>query len=138
MALSYTSDTLTISDDNAPDRKPLVLQLPQDDAVIEAAILDYLATPPTPDWDRFKRALLTDASVNQTLANAAPSAPAAVLALPAALLAAAQGEPADFRAAWLLLRRMNLVPQSVLNQINELAQDCHLPDEFVRTLGGQL
>jgi hypothetical protein len=76
--------------------------------------------------------------VNAALATAAPSAPAAVLALPAALMAAASGGGADdFRAAWLMLRRLDLVPQATLDQLTALAHSCNLPAEFVRVLGGQ-
>lgn len=86
----------------------------------------------------FKRELLSSANVNAALTAAAPSAPAAVLALPAALMQAASGgDTSDFRAAWLQLRRMELVPQHLLDHLSALAQQCYLPAEIVRTIGGQ-
>ncbi|MEY2643672.1 MAG: hypothetical protein RLZZ611_321 [Cyanobacteriota bacterium] len=112
---------------------------PDPDGAIWAAAATPQPEPvPPADWDTFKRLTLADPGVNAALATAAPSAPAAVLALPAALMAAASGGGADdFRAAWLLLRRLDLVPQATLDQLTALAHSCNLPAEFVRVLGGQ-
>ena len=123
------------SDWQPPDGHQCV---PDPDGLLWAAAAEPTPEPePTPDWDTFKRALLSSADVNAALAAAAPSAPAAVLALPAALmLAASGGDTSDFRAAWLQLRRLDLVPESLLDQITALAQSCHMPAEIVRTIGG--
>jgi len=94
--------------------------------------------PPAPDWERFKRELLSSAALNAALAAAVTSAPAAVLALPSALLLAASGgDSSDFRAAWLQLRRQQLLPQPLLDQLTTLAQHCHLPAPLLRSIGGQ-
>lgn len=113
--------------------------VPDPDGSLWAAAAEPTPEPePTPDWDTFKRELLSSANVNAALTAAAPSAPAAVLALPAALMQAASGgDTSDFRAAWLQLRRLYLVPQPLLDQLSALAQQCHLPDPIVRTIGGQ-
>lgn len=93
---------------------------------------------PAPDWERFKRELLSSAALNAALAAAAPSAQAAVLALPAALLQAASGgDSSDFRAAWLQLRRQQLLPRPLLDHLTVLAQQCHLPAPLLRSIGGQ-
>jgi hypothetical protein len=94
--------------------------------------------PPQPDWERFKSALLTDPAANAALAAALPAAPGAVMALPAALMAASTGQIRDFRAAWLLLRRQGLVPAQILNAATALAVDCGLPDDFVGFMGGTI
>ena len=101
-----------------------------------------IATPepaePLPDWTAFKRAAIASPAVNQALAAAMPSAPIATNAVTPALMAVAEGNPADdFRAVWLTLRRLDLIPQDTLNQLTSLAQQCNLPDDFVRVLGGQ-
>ena len=113
--------------------------VPDPDGLLWAAAAESTPEPqPASDWDTFKRELLSSADVNAALAAAAPSAPAAVLALPAALMQAASGGgSSDFLAAWLQLRRLDLVPQPLLDQLSALAQQCHLPAEIVRTLGGQ-
>jgi hypothetical protein len=92
---------------------------------------------PNPDWSTFKRTALTDPAANAALVAAMPLAPAAALAIPAALLAAADGRDiSDFRAAWLLLRHQNLIPQDVMNAMTTLAKNCNLPAEFISCLGG--
>lgn len=94
-----------------------------------------LPPPPPPDWDRFKASLLTDAAANAALAAAMPSAPGAVLALPAALMALAAGQsPSDFHAAWGALRQADLIPAALLAAIVALAQECALPAAFVAAL----
>jgi len=112
--------------------------VPDPDGSLWAAAAEPAPKPqPAPDWDTFKHELLSSADVNAALAAAAPSAPAAVLSLPAALMQVASGgDTSDFRAAWLQLRRLDLVPQPLLDKLAELAQQCHLPAEIVRTIGG--
>lgn len=90
---------------------------------------------PEPDWGRFKAALLSDPAANTALAQALPVAPSAVLALPAALIAAAAGgDPSDFHAAWWALRAADLIPADLLNTIGALAVACHLPTGFTMEL----
>ena len=94
-------------------------------------VRDLPPPEPTPDWGRFKGALLSDPAANTALAQALPVAPSAVLALPAALIAAAAGaDPADFFAAWGALRAADLIPADLLTTIGALAVACHLPTEF--------
>lgn len=92
---------------------------------------------PSPDWSGFKAAILTSEELNAALVAAMPSAPTAVLALPSALMAVAEGRsPDDFRACWLQLRRLDLIPQPALDQVATLASDCHLPADLIGSLGG--
>jgi hypothetical protein len=132
MALSYFTDQLILTDDNDPSRQPVIVPLPADQATIDAAILAYYGPPVLPpDWATFKRTCLADPAVNQVLAAAQTAAPAAALALPAALMSIAQGgDIADFRAAWQLLQQLNLAPAALAQQLLALAESCHLPDEF--------
>lgn len=90
--------------------------------------------PLPPDWPRFKATLLADGPANEALAAAFPTAPGAVLALPAALFQAVRGDLADFRAAWALLTKHGLVPESVLAAVQALAVECRLPEQFVAAL----
>lgn len=91
--------------------------------------------PPEPDWGRFKSTLLLDPAANAALASAMVSAPGAALALPAALMGLAAGQPpADFQAAWGALRGAGLVPPELLATISSLAQDCDLPGAFTQSL----
>lgn len=95
----------------------------------------YAATNPTqPDWAAFKQAMLTSPTINAALIAAGQSAPLAVLSLPPALLAAADGRPDDFRACWLLLRRQNLIPTEVLTEVAAAATAANLPDDLVGVL----
>lgn len=134
MAISCTTDRIVLTDDTDPSRPAAVIHLPATPEEIDAAILAYYGPPPqTPDWGHFKRTCLADHAVNQVLVAAQSTAPAAALALPAALISLAQGgEMADFRGAWLLMRNLGLVPQATLDHLAALAADCHLPAEFVQ------
>lgn len=91
---------------------------------------------PPPDWSTFKTTLLADPAANAALAAALPQAPGAVLALPAALMAMAEGgNPADFYAAWGALRAASLIPEPLQTAISALAHACNLPPEVVGFLG---
>lgn len=46
------------------------------------------------------------------------------------------GNSADFRACWLMLRRLDLVPQNVLDEVTAAATTSHLPQELIGSLGG--
>ena len=95
------------------------------------------ANQPPPDWATFKSAMLSSTTVNGALVAAMPAAPSAVMALPAALMALSSGgDSGDFRACWLMLRRLDLVPQEVLNEVTAAATACHLPQELIGSLGG--
>lgn len=90
---------------------------------------------PTPDWARFKGTLLGDADIAAAMGSAMAQAPTAVLVLPPALMAAASGQGfADFRGAWLSLRRASLVSTEILTMVTALAIDCNLPADFVDIL----
>jgi hypothetical protein len=95
--------------------------------------------PPVPDWRTFKRTLLAHPAINQMLAGSLSTAPAAGLSLPPALLlvaAAGEGDPDDFRGAWIAMRRQGLVSSELLQEVRGLALALHLPDSFVAALGG--
>lgn len=92
---------------------------------------------PVPDWHTFKRTLLGHPAINALLGGGMAAAPAAAISLPATLLAAAGGGGSDdFRAAWLSLRRLDLVSAELLQEMRGLAINCHLPESFVAALGG--
>lgn len=92
---------------------------------------------PVPDWRTFKRTLLGHPAINALLGGGMTAAPAAAISLPATLLAAAGGgDSDDFRAAWLSLRRLDLVSAELLQEVRGLAINCHLPESFVAALGG--
>jgi len=93
---------------------------------------------PVPDWRTFKRTLLGHPAINALLGSGMTAAPAAAISLPATLLAAAAGggDSDDFRAAWLSLRRLDLVSAELLQEVRGLAINCHLPESFVAALGG--
>ena len=92
---------------------------------------------PSPDWLSFKTAMLSSADVNAAMGAAMPSAPLAVMSLPAALNAAVAGDTSDFAVTWTTLRQAGLIPQLVLDAVAATAVACHLPAEFVQVLGGE-
>lgn len=96
------------------------------------------ASPPQPDWSRFKAAILSNAAVNAMLAAALTSAPAAATALAPTLLLAEQGQVADFRVAWSAIVTACSVPPEVLAGFAQAAEDCRLPGEFVAALRPEL
>jgi hypothetical protein len=102
-------------------------------------LIEPLPVPPVPDWRTFKRTLLGHPAINALLGGSMTAAPAAAISLPATLLAAAGGgDSDDFRAAWLSLRRLDLVSTELLQEVRGLAINCHLPESFVAALGGSV
>jgi hypothetical protein len=93
--------------------------------------------PPAPDWFTFKTMVLTNPVLNQAIANSIPRAPAAALALPAALLKAEDGSIDDFRGCWQVVVAVAPIAPEDLAQFVALAQSYHLPEEFVTVLGLQ-
>lgn len=92
---------------------------------------------PEPDWGMFKSTLLASGNVNQALANAMSIAPAAVISIPASLMALTTGgDYADFLACWTALRNMDLISQSLLDEMIAVATQCNLPQELIDALSG--
>lgn len=92
---------------------------------------------PAADWSTFKRSVMAHPQVNLVLGGGLGQVPAAAIALPATVIAsAAGGDVDDFRAAWLALRRVNLVSAELLAEVRQLAIGCNLPAPFVAALGG--
>lgn len=109
---------------------------PSDQAIWDGTGWISPSDTPPPDWSTFKTTLLADPAANAALAAALPQAPGAVLALPAALMAMAEGgNPEDFYAAWGALRAASLIPEPLQTAISALAHACNLPPEVVGFLG---
>jgi hypothetical protein len=93
--------------------------------------------PSKPDWFTFKTMVLTNPVLNQAIANSIPRAPAAALALPAALLKAEDGSIDDFRGCWQVVVAVAPIAPEDVAQFVALAQSCHLPANFVTVLSLQ-
>jgi hypothetical protein len=86
------------------------------------------------NWPQFKSFALTHPGLNAAMAAALPLAPAAALALPAALMRAEQGATADFAGCWrAVCAAANPAPE-VLAELVAAAQAANLPTEFVAAL----
>jgi hypothetical protein len=104
------------------------------DATAEEVAAYDEANRPAPDWGSFKRLALTHPSLNAAMATALPLAPAAALALPAALMRAEQGATADFAGCWrAVVAAANPAPQ-VIEGLVAAAEAANLPAEFVGAL----
>jgi hypothetical protein len=89
---------------------------------------------PEPDWGNFKRLALTHPGLNAAMAAALPLAPAAALALPAALMRAESGAVADFAGCWrAVCAAASMAPETV-KELVSAAQAANLPAEFVAAL----
>lgn len=86
------------------------------------------------DWPTFKGIALNHPALNAAIAASIPIVPAAALALPAALLRAEQGNPADFRGCWQAVCAAVPVAAETVAELVELAERCQLPSEFVQAL----
>lgn len=86
------------------------------------------------DWPTFKGTALSHPALNAAIAAAIPTAPAAALALPAALLRAEQGDPADFRGCWRAVCAAAPVAAETVTELVALAERCNLPADFVAAL----
>lgn len=133
---------LTIHQQSHPEYDPATHRLePAETIDIEAltvtrgwTVVELLPPVPPPDWARFKAAVLTDPTINATLAQALAIVPAAATALAPTLLAAEQGLIADFASAWRAVLAAAPLPAGTLESLVALATDCHLPVEFVAAL----
>jgi hypothetical protein len=92
------------------------------------------ANRPPADWGSFKRLALTHPGLNQAMAAALPLAPAAALALPAALMRAEQGATADFAGCWRAVVAAADPAPEVIEELVAAAQAANLPAEFVGAL----
>jgi hypothetical protein len=140
-------EVLSIVRTPQPEHDPTTHSIREIQTIDRAAgqwILSWLVEPlpippPAPDWRTFKRTLLAHPAINQMLAGSLSTAPAAGLSLPPALLqaaAAGEGDPDDFRGAWIAMRRQGLVSSELLQEVRGLALALHLPALFVAALGG--
>lgn len=126
----------------APSYDPATHQLQPTEDIDTAArtvtrgwtVVELPPPVPSPDWSRFKAAILSNTAINAALAQALPLAPAAATALAPTLLQCEQGQTADFAAAWAAVLAVAPVAPEVLADIAALAADCHLPAEFVAAL----
>lgn len=120
-------------------QRPIEVQpIERDGQWFQAWELEQLPPPPPPepvaDWGTFKRAMLSHPDVNSAMVAAMPVVPLAVLALPVSLERAVSGDPDDFRACWLAIRRAAHVPRDVLDAVAGAAQAANLPAEFLEVL----
>ena len=92
------------------------------------------ANRPAPDWGSFKRLALTHSGLNAAMAAALPLAPAAALALPAALMRAEQGTTADFAGCWQAVCAAASPAPEIIEELVAAAQAANLPAEFVGAL----
>jgi hypothetical protein len=138
MAISYTTDSLVVTDDAAPDREPLVLPLSMDRDEQDAAVAAYLAIPPAPDWAAFKSALLGSHDVKEALVSAVGVEPPAALALPAATMTLELGSVENFRLCWATLREAGLITNALRDQISALATSCHMPADVLAVINANV
>jgi hypothetical protein len=89
---------------------------------------------PAPDWGSFKRLALTHPGLNAAMAAALPLAPAAALALPAALMRAEQGATADFAGCWRAVCAAAPMASETVEELVTAAQAANLPADFVAAL----
>lgn len=92
------------------------------------------ANRPAPDWSEFKRQALTHPGLNAAIAAALPLAPAAALALPAALLRAEAGAVSDFAGCWRAIVAVVPSANAMIPELLAAAQACNLPVEFIEAV----
>lgn len=125
-----------------PAYDPATQQLQPTEAIDTAArtvtrgwtVVELPPSVPSPDWGRFKAAILSNTAINAALAQALPLAPAAATALAPTLLRAEQGLIDDFATAWAAVLAVAPVAPQVLTDLVSLATACHLPAAFVAAL----
>lgn len=92
---------------------------------------------PKPDYDGFGFWLLTTPEILQAYDIAFAGNKLTAGSLPSAVMFAANGDSRHLRTALLLLRRQGLLGQETLAAMLAAGQQCNLPPEFLRPLGGQ-
>jgi len=156
MAISYTANTVTITDEIG-NRPPVVLSrntTPPEQ--IEAAITLYHPPPdPEPDWGGFLQQLLQSPMLGAAQLGAEaiigaelPTANAerteqllravnALTSLTSGLAVASMpfGDSGLFEGAWLLLREASLVAPEIAAAMTQLAVSYHIPQSLIDSLG---
>jgi hypothetical protein len=96
--------------------------------------IDRLSIIDNTNWPQFKGYALTHPGLNAAMAAALPLAPAAALALPAALMRAESGAVADFAGCWRAVCAAAPMAPETVEELVTAAQAANLPAEFVAAL----
>jgi hypothetical protein len=121
---------------NKPEYDPATHYLSRvDPYTVDGVVYDYIAVPhpPVPDWVAFGAELLQIGGVKNLLSQALSSEETAPIALtlPASIIEASKGVYGTFNMIWGQAKYLNMVTESLSNEIKESAATCHIPQDFV-------
>ena len=83
------------------------------------------------DWNTFKTTAVASVALNTFVGSLMTTLPVAATALPATLLLIEGGNYKDFENTWTAIENATTVPSALITEMTELAESCHLPEEFV-------
>lgn len=90
------------------------------------------------DWNGFRIALVSSATLNTFIASVMNVAPLAALALPATITNIEKEGFANFAAAWnAITSAVDEVPEELIQEVVSAAEQYNLPFEFIRILWPQ-
>lgn len=135
--------SLAVTQHPEPEHDPATHRLEPTEAIdLEALtvtrgwqLVELPPPAPTPDWATFRGMLLISEAVAAVMATArAAGCEPGVTALPVALERAQAGDVAEFAACWALVATAGQATAEMIAGIVTIAQECHLPAEFVAAL----
>lgn len=97
-------------------------------------VLPIPPAPEQPRWVEFGAAVQASEAINQLLGTALQQLPALGLGLGVGLGKAADGDARVFLSSWTMARGLGLIPDELLTGIASLAQQYHLPADFIAAL----
>lgn len=127
MAIQYTADAITITDDTGA-RPPIVLPPTATQAEVDAAAATCAALGS--DWVGFDLALQSDPAIVATINDLGRMSQVATLSLGHALEEAEKGNLDRFLPIWREWIIATNPPAAALERFRALAAEHHLPDEF--------
>lgn len=134
MAISYSATAITINSDFDPLLAPVVLPPTASAAEVELAASQFAPPVSDPSWHDFSMALMTNIGVNAMLEQVLQSAPGLFGGLTIGLKNASDGDNRAFISSWQAAHKLNLLPQSIVDDVLELAAYHHLPAGFIAAL----
>jgi hypothetical protein len=85
-----------------------------------------------PDWKKFQSVAVAMIDLNQYIAQILPIAPLIAIAIPTAIRDMVAGSYTEFANIWNNIEKLVVPPQSLISNIEALAKECNLPEEFVK------
>lgn len=84
-----------------------------------------------PNWKKFQGIAVASVELNQYIAQLLPKCPLVAISIPTAVRDLVNGSYGEFTRIWEVISQVEPAPESLIQQLVALSEDCHLPKEFI-------